>query len=513
MSIVGKLRRASFQTQLGVLLGLAVVPMLLFLGIFAVVRENALIRRAFEQKSEGLVDLLAYNLAPGVEFEDVKALSEVVAGVTRNGGVTYVLVSDPLGRVLASFNPAQASSNLFLNASETKVIERVSDAANLHLCAPLMFNQRRLGTLQIAFSLERINQELYFNFLLVFGTLIVTVLVIVILTRRFAVFITEPIESLKRAAEHISKQEFDFPAQPMEAAQEVEFLNDTFNQMVQAIRTHQTELRELNSSLEVKVQERTRELEFQTMKAQLSDRLKSEFLSNMSHELRTPLTSILAWPDFIVQFYERRDDVITGAREIKKTATHLLRLINDLLDLESIDAGRMRVDLNLVDSLPLAREAVQHLAGFARQKQVEISDLLPEKLPKLLLDSTRFKQVLINLLSNAIKFSPAGRSVVIEAAVTGQDVTFSIRDRGVGIAPKDLPVLFERFRQVDGSLRRKFGGSGIGLYLVKRLSEMMKAKVTVRSQLNEGSSFSVSFPIPSPGTFDGSGASGSPAPK
>lgn len=496
MSLIGKLRRASFQTQLVILLGLAVVPMLLFLGIFAVVRENALIKRAFEQKSEGLVDLLAYNLAPGVEFEDVKALSEVVAGVTRNGGVTYVTVSDPQGRVLASFNQVHAPATLFPNASETQGIARVFDAANLHLCAPLTFNQRRLGTLQIAFSLERINQELYFNFLLVFGTLVVTVLVILVLTRRFAGFITEPIDALKRAAEHMSRQEFDFPAQPMEAAQELEFLNDTFNQMVQAIRTHQAEMRELNASLEVKVQERTRELEYQTMKAQLSDRLKSEFLSNMSHELRTPLTSILAWPDFIVQFYDRRDDVLTGAREIKKTATHLLRLINDLLDLESIDAGRMRVDLSLVDALPLAREAIQHLSGFARQKQVDIADQLPERLPKLFIDSTRFKQVLINLLSNAIKFSPAGRAVILDAKVSESEVSFSICDKGVGIAPKDLPVLFERFRQVDGSLRRKFGGSGIGLYLVKRLSEMMKAKVTVRSQLNEGSSFSVAFPIP-----------------
>ncbi|MFZ2960489.1 MAG: HAMP domain-containing sensor histidine kinase [Candidatus Ozemobacteraceae bacterium] len=501
MSWFGTVRRASIQTQMRLLLLLAVAPILLFLGVFAVVRENSIIKRAFQQKAERLVNLLAYNLAPGVEFEDVKALTEVVAGFTRGGEVSYVVVGDTMGRTLCSYMPSFAPTDLFSETrSETRSetdIESKNDGNILHLRVPLIFNRRLLGTMTIGFSLERINEELFFNFLMVLVTVLVTVVVIVSATRHFTRLITVPIETLKATAENISRGDFDAPLVKIEAAQELEFLHATFNQMVQAIRQKQRELNEFNQTLESKVQERTYELEVQTAKSQLSDRLKSEFLSNMSHELRTPLTSILAWPDFICDHYERREEVLLGAREIKKTATHLLRLINDLLDLESIDAGRLRVDLQSVDPGSLVNEAVQHLAGFALTRQVnievEISDL-----PRLMLDPTRFKQVIINLLSNAIKFSQGGKTVRVSAKLNGggNDVAFSVTDKGLGIAAEDLPVIFERFRQVDGSIRRKFGGSGIGLYLVRRLSELMRGHVRVESRLGEGSSFFVDFPIP-----------------
>jgi len=320
-----------------------------------------------------------------------------------------------------------------------------------------------------------------------------TLLLIAYVARRFSRMITYPIETLKHLAEKLSQQNYSAPPLSIEAAQEIEFLAHTFNEMVQAINERQNELRILNLTLEKKVIERTRLLEIQTQKAQLSERLKSEFLSNMSHELRTPLTSILAWPDLILQHYDRKEDVMTGAAQIKKTAQHLLRLINDLLDMEAIDTGRMRIEPVKTDIAPLLKEVTEHMEGFSVSRDVRIEVKIQGDLFPILIDGDRLKQVLINLLSNAVKFSKKGGLVRLVATAKDDELILEVVDYGVGMAEEDLRYIFDRFRQVDGTIRRRYGGSGVGLYLVKNLVTMMGGTVEVASKLGEGSTFTLTF--------------------
>lgn len=488
--------RSPLQTQLRMVLLLAFIPGVLILGLFTVIREHSIIRKSFQMKAEELVDLAAYNMAPGVEFEDLQALSEVVNGLTRRGEVAYILVADRTGRAMASFHPELASINSWKTDFSDAPIEARDDGRVLHLRHRLSFNQRFLGVLYMGFTLDQINAQLFLNHLVVAGVVLLSMVILTVTARRFGRMITDPIESLKRLAEKLSQQNYSTPPVSIEAAQEIEFLAHTFNEMVQAIQERQNELRILNQTLEQKVVDRTRLLEIETHKAQQSERLKSEFLSNMSHELRTPLTSILAWPDLILDHYERKQDVLTGAAQIKKTAQHLLRLINDLLDMEAIDTGRMRIEPVLTDITPLIQEVMQHLQGYAISREVKIVAKLLTPLPAIVVDGDRLKQVLINLISNAVKFSTKGGQAELYASADDREVCIRVVDHGVGIAKEDIQYIFDRFRQVDGSIRRRYGGSGVGLYLVKSLVTMMGGDVSVDSGVGEGSTFRVTFPRP-----------------
>ncbi len=487
------LYRAPLHAQLRILLLIAFVPGILILGAFTIVREHSIIRKNFQQKAEELVDLAAYNMAPGVEFEDLQALNEVVNGLTRRGEVAYVRVADRNGVVMAAFHPEQAPITSWKAEFSAVPIESFDDGSILHLRHRLSFNQRFLGTLHMGFSLKQINSQLLFNHLVIAMVVLFTLLLIAYVARRFSRMITYPIETLKHLAEKLSQQNYSAPPLSIEAAQEIEFLAHTFNEMVQAINERQNELRILNLTLEKKVIERTRLLEIETQKAQLSERLKSEFLSNMSHELRTPLTSILAWPDLILQHYDRKEDVMTGAGQIKKTAQHLLRLINDLLDMEAIDTGRMRIEPVKTDIAPLLKEVSEHMVGFSVSKNVQIEISVQGDLFPIVIDGDRLKQVLINLLSNAVKFSRKGGIVRLAASAKADELVLEVVDHGVGIAEDDLRYIFDRFRQVDGTIRRRYGGSGVGLYLVKNLVTMMGGTVEVASRLGEGSRFTLTF--------------------
>lgn len=495
MSPFFPIRRAPLQTQLQFLLFLVAGPVVL-LGGFALFREHSIIYSNFQEKASGMVDLMAYNMAPGVEFEDVKALSEVMNGVTRGREIAYVLVNDQNGKTLCSFHPKEVQLDLWGGRPVKENLEFLSQDQTLHFRQVLTFREQVLGTLFIGFSLEGINKALFMNQLIVLGTVIFSLLIIIFAARRFGKMISEPIGKLKNAAENLSRNDYSVSVSSISAAQEIEFLGETFNQMARAIDLNQTELKNLNATLEQKVRERTRELEIQTFKAQQADRLKSEFLANMSHELRTPLTSILAWPQLILSHYEMKDTVLLGAQQIHKTATHLLRLINDLLDMEAIETGKMRVELSLMDPQPVVGEVVQHLSGYAQGREIRIKSSIMEDLAHIQADPVRLRQVLINLLSNAIKFSKVGQEVEVRLERVEGNIVFSVIDQGIGISEADLLNIFERFRQIDGSIRRRFGGSGIGLYLAKLFVSMMDGEILVSSKPDQGSCFRVLFPIP-----------------
>jgi len=196
---------------------------------------------------------------------------------------------------------------------------------------------------------------------------------------------------------------------------------------------------------------------------------------------------------------------MTGAAQIKKTAQHLLRLINDLLDMEAIDTGRMRIEPVKTEIAPLLKEVSEHMAGFSVSRNVQIEVKVQNDLFPIVIDGDRLKQVLINLLSNAVKFSRKGGLVGLTALAKGDELILEVVDHGVGIAEDDLRYIFDRFRQVDGTIRRRYGGSGVGLYLVKNLVTMMGGTVEVVSRLGEGSTFTLTFSkfgVPQPPAHD-----------
>jgi signal transduction histidine kinase/DNA-binding response OmpR family regulator len=239
----------------------------------------------------------------------------------------------------------------------------------------------------------------------------------------------------------------------------------------------------------------TRELADANRRIQEANNLKSQFLANMSHELRTPMNSIIGFSEILV---ERLDGKVEPKhlgflRHIHTSGTHLLGIINDVLDLSKVEAGKMEIFPEFFAVGPVVESVCQVMRGMTRAQQkivVEIpADLQVES------DLAKFKQILFNLLSNAVKFSQADQSITVRAAIEGGTLHVSVRDQGIGIAPEHHAMIFEEFRQVDGSVRREFGGTGLGLALVRKFVELQGGAVKVESSLGGGSLFSFTLPV------------------
>ena len=258
-------------------------------------------------------------------------------------------------------------------------------------------------------------------------------------------------------------------------------------------------IRQLEAEENRKVQELTRltqELADANRRIQEADKLKSQFLANMSHELRTPMNSIIGFSEILVERLQNQLDPkhVGFLRHINDSGQHLLGIINDILDLSKIEAGKMEIYPEFF-SIPPVIESVCHvMRGMSRTMPNFALDIDPD-LPQIETDLAKFKQVLFNLLSNAVKFSPEQAPITIRARLNDGAVTLSVRDEGIGIDPAHHALVFEEFRQVDGSARREFGGTGLGLALVKKFVELQGGRVGVESALGKGSTFSFTLPV------------------
>ena len=256
------------------------------------------------------------------------------------------------------------------------------------------------------------------------------------------------------------------------------------------------ELAELTRLTE-ELQRRGNELEDASRRIQEADRLKSQFLANMSHELRTPMNSIIGFSEILIERLNGSIDPkhVSFLRHILTSGQHLLGIINDILDLSKIEAGKMEVFAEKFDVRPVIESVCTVMRGMAKTKMPTFVIEADGALPPIETDLAKFKQILYNLLSNAMKFSPAESPITIRAMAVDETITISVRDQGIGIDPKNHDVIFEEFRQIDGSERRQFGGTGLGLALVKKFVQLQGGWIRVESAPGNGSTFSFTLPI------------------
>lgn len=226
------------------------------------------------------------------------------------------------------------------------------------------------------------------------------------------------------------------------------------------------------------------------------DKLKTQFLANMSHELRTPLNSIIGFSRVILKGIDGplTDLQKTDLTAIHQSGQHLLGLINDILDLAKIEAGKLELSFTQVDLNHLLNSVVTTTIGLVKDKSITVHKNIVPDLPVISADETRVRQILINLLSNAAKFTEKG-SITVSAQATETHVHFSVADTGIGISAEDLDTIFEEFAQVDASTTRRAGGTGLGLPITRRFVEMHRGEISVESEAGVGSTFRVSLPI------------------
>ncbi|HZS33546.1 MAG TPA: GAF domain-containing protein [Methylomirabilota bacterium] len=240
-----------------------------------------------------------------------------------------------------------------------------------------------------------------------------------------------------------------------------------------------------------------RELAEKTQELEAASRHKSEFLANMSHELRTPLNAIIGFSEVLGErmFGELNDKQAEYVQDILSSGRHLLALINDILDLSKVEAGRMELELSRFDLPAAIGSAVILVRERATRHGLTLEVSVDDRLGSFVGDERKIRQVLLNLLSNAVKFTPEGGRVVVRAAPADGAVEVSVADTGIGIAPQDQEAIFEEFRQVGTDYARKREGTGLGLALAKRFVELHGGRISVASRPGEGATFTVALPV------------------
>ena len=239
-----------------------------------------------------------------------------------------------------------------------------------------------------------------------------------------------------------------------------------------------------------------REIEDKSRQIEAANRHKSEFLANMSHELSTPLNAIIGFSEVLGErmFGELNEKQAEYTDDILSSGRHLLSLINEILDLSKVEAGRMELEVATFD-LPLA---IDNARTFVRERAtkhgINLDVTVDERLGDFVGDERKIKQILLNLLSNAVKFTPEGGRIGINARQTDGSVEISVSDTGIGISPEDQAKIFEEFRQVGGDYAHKREGTGFGLTLAKKFVELHGGKIWVESEVGKGSTFRFSLP-------------------
>ncbi len=337
------------------------------------------------------------------------------------------------------------------------------------------------------------NNALLITLALVTGFLAMTVSYLIV---RY--IIVKPVLHLKEVSDAVAHGDLDLRAD-IRTGDEFEELSHAYNRMLRHLVTTQDELRTVNASLDGKVD--------QLARANLSlhemNKLKNDFLATMSHELRTPLNSILGFSDVLSGAEGLNDRQKKYLANIQTSGRHLLTLINDILDLAKMEAGKMELHPTEFPVADLIERMTGAMAPLAEKKNIELTSHVDPDIPIVTQDAGKLQQILYNLLSNAVKFTPDGGRVKVLALPHDTDkMDLVVADTGIGIPLEDQTVVFQKFRQgralpgqEEGAMTREFEGTGLGLSIVKELSRLLGGEVILESEFGKGSTFTVRVPL------------------
>lgn len=427
------------------------------------------------------------------EFDD---LQPYVEQFVEDPHVVRIIVADREGRILVSSNVHDLG----------KVLPDLEDDSERFWRTELIKNTSGiLGILAVNFShtelIKANRQVLDLGINIAVTSMVVTAIVGLLL----GFLLTRRLSELTHAAAKIAEGDLDIRVN-LKGSDEVAVVGKAFDNMATSIskyvyelRQSQSKLREAHDDLESRVKDRTRELAIARDEALKASKTKSKFLASMSHELRTPLNAILGYSELLTDeaVDNKQESLVKDLTRINSAGTHLLSLINNILDLSKIEAGKMDFSPSWVEVKPFVEETLLTINPLMQAHNNQFSVHYDGKLGEIFVDKTKIRQVLINLLSNATRFAE-GKKIHLEVIrMVGEDedwIMFEVSDEGIGMDNNKLQEIFNEFSQLDTTMNGEHKGTGLGLPISQKICALMGGEITVKSEPKKGSTFRVRIP-------------------
>jgi signal transduction histidine kinase/ActR/RegA family two-component response regulator len=462
-----------------------------------------------------LARLVSANARFPMAIKDHVAVGNILDSLAARKDVVSAYLLWPNGKSVVGYSRSQNSHSRidsskelkFLQIEARQIAEGVQSAAvqlwqegdRLAYFMPITFEGSHVGYHYLSMeliALHRHQLSLALGWLLAVGA---AMLITYLLSARLQRHISGPVEQLAARMQQISREKRLVGFVPKDTDDEFNLLFHGFDEMMRALKERDQMLERHRKNLELEVQLRTRALEKEKQKAEQATLAKSRFLANMSHEIRTPMIGVLGMSDLL-----RRKKLTEEDQQLVETIYQsgeaLLTILNDILDISKVEAGRLVIDAVPVDLVRLTEDVTRLMDVTAHGKGIELVLKAAVDLPPVVGDPVRIRQVLLNLVGNAVKFTEVGKVTVLVTAIARPveglcDCLFVIRDTGVGIPEEAQSRIFDSFDQGDSSTTRKYGGTGLGLTIAKELIQLMGGQLAVESRPGKGSTFSVQLPL------------------